>query len=145
MNKMKLTGIMLLAAICIGVSLPETASAQNVSICIGGICVERDRDGSGVDLRPDFRPPPPHRRPPPRVRPLPPRWPEPVRGYEYLTCESRDQRQRVCYFNPNWVRRVVFDTQHSRAACIPGRTYGIQRDRVWVDHGCRATFQIDRY
>lgn len=143
MNKTKLAGIMLLAATCIGVTLPEKASAQNVSICISGICLERDRDGSGVDVRPDFRPRPP-RRPPPH-RPMPPRWPDPVRGYEYITCESHDHRLRECYFNPNWVRRVTLERQHSRAACIPGRTYGIQRDRVWVDQGCRATFQIDRY
>ncbi|MCB0347342.1 MAG: DUF3011 domain-containing protein [Bdellovibrionales bacterium] len=143
MNKIKLMGIMVLAASSFGATLPQEAVASDISVCVSGVCVQRQRDGTGVDLRPDFRHPPGRNRPP--RRPPPRRWPDPVRGYEFITCESIDQRTDECYFNPRWVRRVTLDRQHSRAPCIAGRTYGIQRDSVWVTNGCRATFVIDRY
>jgi hypothetical protein len=144
MNKMKITGILLLVGANLGITMP--AAAADVSLCVGGICVERDRDGSGVDVRPDFGHRPPRRPPPHRPRPVPPRpLPIPERGWDEIICESRDQRHQVCSFNPRWVRDVYMDRQYSRAACIEGRTYGIRRDHVWVDRGCRARFIVDRY
>jgi hypothetical protein len=38
----------------------------------------------------------------------------------------------------------MLERQHSRNACIEGRTWGQDRGGVWVDDGCRATFKFDK-
>jgi hypothetical protein len=50
-----------------------------------------------------------------------------------------------CWINPNGVRDVRLYQQSSYEPCIYGRTYGWNYDRIWVDRGCRATFEIIRY
>ena len=32
----------------------------------------------------------------------------------------------------------------SDAPCIQGRTWGYDRNRIWVDRGCRALFEVGR-
>jgi hypothetical protein len=56
-----------------------------------------------------------------------------------------NHRYTECYFSPWRVRTVQLVQVHSSAACVPGRTYGVYRDRIWVDQGCRATFYVDRW
>ena len=63
-----------------------------------------------------------------------------------IRCESSDGRTRECATGGG---RVVLERQHSRAACIEGRTWGYGRDGIWVSDGCRADFRVfgdgDRY
>ncbi len=57
-----------------------------------------------------------------------------------LSCNSNDMGRHYCDIGPNDGVRVI--RQHSQAACIAGRTYGVQGPRMWVDRGCRADFQV---
>lgn len=63
---------------------------------------------------------------------------------EYVRCESRDHRRNRCWFMRK-AQRVRMVQVHSRAACIPGESFGVARNHVWVDHGCRATFAVYHY
>jgi Protein of unknown function (DUF3011) len=56
-----------------------------------------------------------------------------------LTCASRDGRYTNCgYVDPR--SHVEVRRQLSNAACIYGRSWGVDRTQLWVDRGCRATF-----
>ena len=57
-----------------------------------------------------------------------------------LNCSSEDGRRRVCEVGPNRGIRLI--RQRSGSPCELGRTYGIERNRVWVDRGCRADFEV---
>lgn len=57
-----------------------------------------------------------------------------------VRCESHDGRRNYCATPRN--ARVEMARQLSRSACIPGRTWGSDRNGVWVDQGCRADFVI---
>jgi len=59
-----------------------------------------------------------------------------------IRCESNDGRRRFCDVGPN--REIRFARQASESPCNPGGTYGIERNGVWVDRGCRADFQVFR-
>ena len=59
-----------------------------------------------------------------------------------IRCESNDGHRRICEVGPN--REIRFARQASESRCDPGKTYGIERERVWVDRGCRADFQVMR-
>jgi Protein of unknown function (DUF3011)/Peptidase inhibitor family I36 len=57
-----------------------------------------------------------------------------------VKCESNDGNRQYCgSYNPS---QVQFDRQISEAPCIQAQTWGIDRDGLWVDRGCRATFII---
>ena len=56
-----------------------------------------------------------------------------------VTCESVDNASHSCAMNTEGGVRLV--TQHSKADCIEGRTWGVTRQGVWVSHGCRADFE----
>jgi hypothetical protein len=58
-------------------------------------------------------------------------------------CESNDSRMNYCDVDTRYGVRLL--TQHSRAACIEGRTWGWDRRGVWVTDGCRAQFQVGGY
>jgi hypothetical protein len=58
-----------------------------------------------------------------------------------LTCESKKQQRREC--GVSVTRRVTLLRQLSGAACEEGRSWGWNRDGVWVDDGCRAVFSAD--
>jgi len=34
--------------------------------------------------------------------------------------------------------------QRSGSACVQGRTWGFNRNSIWVDRGCRADFEVGR-
>lgn len=73
-----------------------------------------------------------------------PGYPPPYQRYEEIYCESRDQRYAECYFNSRGVTAVTLVRQRSNSPCIAGQSFGIQRDRIWVNNGCRANFGIHR-
>ena len=61
-------------------------------------------------------------------------------GVRTITCSSDDMRRHTCDVGPNGGIRMV--RQRSDARCELGRTYGFTRDRIWVDRGCRADFEV---
>lgn len=62
-------------------------------------------------------------------------------GHErVLRCESIDERSRYCPADTRGGVALVH--QRSRAACIPGRTWGFDRRGIWVSHGCRGEFAL---
>lgn len=82
------------------------------------------------------------RRPRPIPRPLPPL---PTRNVETITCSSFDRRYSQCQVSTRVqqsVVGVVLLRQLSNAACIQGVTFGRTANGVWVDRGCRGTFQV---
>lgn len=64
----------------------------------------------------------------------------PAVGAQTILCESDSQRTRYCDAETWDGVRLV--TQHSRAACIEGRTWGHDRRGIWVSGGCRAEFEL---
>ncbi len=56
---------------------------------------------------------------------------------ERVTCLSSDGRRNYCRFPNRGVRLVE---QLGRAPCVEDRTWGHDRQGVWVDKGCRAVF-----
>lgn len=63
-------------------------------------------------------------------------------GGDVIRCESNDGRTRECPTNGG---QVVIERQHSRTACIEGRTWGYGRNGIWVSQGCRADFRVVGY
>ena len=65
-------------------------------------------------------------------------------GSGVVRCESNDGRMNRCSV-PYGNGRVVLERQHSRNACIEGRSWGQDRNGIWVDDGCRGDFRIAGY
>jgi hypothetical protein len=59
-----------------------------------------------------------------------------------FTCASKDERYRECQLPIDGRARLV--KRKSDAPCIEGSTWGQKGDRVWVNRGCRATFEVVR-
>ena len=57
-----------------------------------------------------------------------------------LTCRSRDGQEEVCTINGNSNNRVEMIQQLSNTACIEGRTWRADRNRITVRAGCQARF-----
>lgn len=82
-----------------------------------------------------------------------PGYPHPGPGYppphqprvEYVTCESNGNRYNTCYVNPYGIRRVFLARQNSNARCDANRSFGLSGNYIWVDHGCRGVFGVERY
>lgn len=70
--------------------------------------------------------------------PFPPR-PEP--RSETVYCKSSDYRYASCAVNGR-IEAVRIERQHSDASCIEGQSYGVDRDYIWVNQGCEATFRV---
>ncbi len=62
----------------------------------------------------------------------------PVQG---LYCASDDGRRHYCNADTRGGVRLV--QQRSGSACIQGRTWGYDRNGIWVDRGCRAEFETN--
>ncbi len=58
---------------------------------------------------------------------------------ERLTCSSTNGRRNYCNYPNRGVRMIQ---QVSRAPCVEDRTWGRDRQGVWVDRGCAAVFDI---
>lgn len=55
-------------------------------------------------------------------------------------CASDNMRRNYCDVGPSRSIRMV--RKRSDAACDLNRTYGFDRNRIWVDRGCRAEFEV---
>ena len=64
----------------------------------------------------------------------------PAAGAQTILCESDSQRTRYCDADTRDGVRLV--EQHSRGACIEGRSWGYDRRGIWVSGGCRAEFEL---
>ncbi len=68
--------------------------------------------------------------------------PAPVEAQQYITCQSYRDRTTHCSVNTrNGVRLV---RRLSDAACTRGRSWGYDRNGIWVSRGCRAQFEVGR-
>ena len=62
------------------------------------------------------------------------------KAQQSLTCEANNQNRKYCGgYNPDQVR---LDRQISGSSCIEGQTWGVDRQGLWVQQGCRAIFII---
>ena len=57
-------------------------------------------------------------------------------------CASPDYKYRECQLPVDGRARLV--KKKSDASCVEGRDWGQRGDRVWVDNGCRANFEVAR-
>lgn len=57
-----------------------------------------------------------------------------------FTCESSNGSPRFCAAGSRGDVRLV--RQISRSPCVEGRTWGRERNGVWVGQGCRAEFEV---
>ena len=58
-----------------------------------------------------------------------------------LYCASDDGRRNYCGTDTRGGVRMV--RQRSGSPCIQGRTWGYDRNGIWVDRGCRAEFETN--
>lgn len=61
-------------------------------------------------------------------------------GTQTLRCESQKGRTQHCRVDTRGGVRL--GRQLSKAACVQGRSWGHDRNGVWVSQGCRAEFVI---
>lgn len=59
-----------------------------------------------------------------------------------IVCESHNYRYQACYAG-GWVQQAYVVNKMSNAPCNYGNEWGINRDYIWVDRGCRATFRVE--
>jgi hypothetical protein len=59
-----------------------------------------------------------------------------------FNCASPDYKYRECQMPMDGVARLV--KKKSDSSCNEGRDWGQRGDRVWIDNGCRATFEVVR-
>lgn len=58
-----------------------------------------------------------------------------------LVCASNDGRPARC-FTDFPITRADVDKRYSGSPCEYGRSWGYDRNEVWVDRGCRARFVL---
>jgi len=61
---------------------------------------------------------------------------------QIVSCSSDDMHRHYCPVNTSGGVQLV--KQHSDSSCRQGRSWGFDRRGIWVDHGCRADFQVGR-
>jgi hypothetical protein len=59
-----------------------------------------------------------------------------------FNCSSVEDKYRECQLPINGRARLI--KRRSDSPCIEGRSWGQRGDRVWVDDGCRARFEVVR-
>jgi len=59
-----------------------------------------------------------------------------------ISCSSDDMHRHYCPADTRGGVQLI--RQRSEASCRQGRSWGYDRSGIWVDHGCRADFQINR-
>jgi hypothetical protein len=64
-------------------------------------------------------------------------------GGQMITCSSDDGGRHYCNADTSGGVRMV--NQRSGSACQQGRSWGYDQRGIWVDHGCRADFQVMGY
>ncbi len=60
--------------------------------------------------------------------------------FQTITCNSNDERRHSCAADTRG--GVQLQSQQSGSPCTQGRSWGYDSRRIWVDHGCRATFTV---
>ncbi len=65
------------------------------------------------------------------------------RAAAMLYCASDDMMRNFC--NINTRDGVFIIRQRSEADCVFNRTWGYDRNSIWVDRGCRADFEVVDY
>ena len=65
----------------------------------------------------------------------------PGRG-QVISCSSDDMHRHYCAADTRGGVRLV--KQNSESSCRQGRSWGYDGRGIWVDHGCRADFQVGR-
>ena len=58
------------------------------------------------------------------------------------SCSSDDMHRHYCSADTRG--GVTLVKQRSDSACRQGYSWGYDRRGIWVDHGCRADFQVNR-
>jgi hypothetical protein len=61
-------------------------------------------------------------------------------GSDVVVCESRDYRYQQCAAETRGGVRLI--NQVSKSPCTEGRTWGSDRQGIWVDQGCAGEFEI---
>jgi hypothetical protein len=61
-----------------------------------------------------------------------------------LECSSQDNRYQLCQVDLGRQGRARLETQMSKNRCTEGYSWGSNRAGVWVNHGCRGQFVVDR-
>lgn len=57
-----------------------------------------------------------------------------------VTCEANNENRKYCgSYDPDQVR---LERQISGSPCVEGQTWGVDRQGLWVQQGCRAVFII---
>jgi hypothetical protein len=69
-----------------------------------------------------------------------PGWDRQIR----LQCDSNKKRYQMCQVDVGRRGRVRLVQQMSDARCSEGYSWGWNRAGVWVNHGCRGQFVVDR-
>jgi len=59
-----------------------------------------------------------------------------------IGCASNDNRRRRCSTGFEEISAVRLMSQQSTASCTEGTSWGHDETGVWVDRGCRATFEV---
>lgn len=67
-------------------------------------------------------------------------WPQPVAAQQQITCQSNNNAYQFCNTSPHNGVRLI--RQLSNTACILNQTWGYRSNGIWVNNGCRATFQL---
>ena len=63
-------------------------------------------------------------------------------GGQVISCSSDDMHRHYCPADTRGGVQLV--KQHSDSSCRQGRSWGYDGRGIWVDHGCRADFQVGR-
>jgi len=63
------------------------------------------------------------------------------RNSQTIACNSGDMRRHSCRIETRHAE-VRMVSQHSEAACTRGYSWGTSKHGIWVDHGCRADFEV---
>ncbi|EIM04872.1 DUF3011 domain-containing protein [Rhodanobacter denitrificans] len=61
-----------------------------------------------------------------------------------LQCDSNQKKYQMCQVDVGRHGRVRLGRQFSDANCVEGYSWGWNRAGVWVAHGCRGQFLVDR-
>jgi hypothetical protein len=129
----------------------QLAKQESKGACIRGQSWGVDRQGLWVDRgcrgvfaeggrgRPDYGRPD-HGRPDGGGWRPGPDWNREIR----LQCDSNKKRYQLCQVDVGGHGRVRLINQMSDARCTEGYSWGWNRAGVWVSHGCRGQFAVDR-
>ena len=63
-------------------------------------------------------------------------------GGQIISCSSDDMHKHYCSADTRGGVQLV--KQNSDSSCRQGKSWGYDRRGIWVNHGCRADFQVGR-